>query len=336
MENKNYICVTDYAPVNTGADVSDAIQRAIDENPNRTLYFPDGEYVIAKPILTPADPKLSVALYLSNYAVIKAADGWSDSEAMIRLGGKCAANDIETNGSNYFLEGGIIDGSNRANGVSIDGGRETAVRNVSIKHTIVGLYIKYGANCSSSDADIRNVHIVGAGTADSIGVLTEGFDNTFSDMRIANVMIGFDIHSRGNFIRNVHPLFTLDFGMFEQSCAFYDHSGTNWFDMCYADNFCMSFREASDAHPSVYNSCYCFWYSPKGGKHIAFKADGTFKSQLTLFKAGFNFAESNNIVLEVGEDGGQGRFECLMTKSALLSDTAHEKYLNDSLIEMNA
>ena len=55
------------------ADVSDALQRIIDSNPNRTIYFPDGVYLISKPILTPAYPSKSVALELSNYAIIKAA-----------------------------------------------------------------------------------------------------------------------------------------------------------------------------------------------------------------------------------------------------------------------
>ena len=39
------------------SDVSDAIQKIIDKNPNRTIYFPDGVYMISKPICTPADPK---------------------------------------------------------------------------------------------------------------------------------------------------------------------------------------------------------------------------------------------------------------------------------------
>ncbi|MBQ1227631.1 MAG: hypothetical protein IIX79_06045, partial [Alistipes sp.] len=69
-------------------DVSDDIQKIIDSNPNRTLFFPDGVYLISKPICTPADPRKSVALELSNFAVIKAQKEWAHEEAMIRLGGK--------------------------------------------------------------------------------------------------------------------------------------------------------------------------------------------------------------------------------------------------------
>ena len=94
MNNRGYLVVTDTVAADGKTDVADQIQKLIDENPNRTIYFPDGVYVLSHPILTPADPKKSVDLKLSNYAVLKAADGWSSEEAMVRLGGECPANDI--------------------------------------------------------------------------------------------------------------------------------------------------------------------------------------------------------------------------------------------------
>ena len=44
FDDAGYVLVSDHVKANTGSDVSDAIQKLIDENPNRTLYFPDGEY----------------------------------------------------------------------------------------------------------------------------------------------------------------------------------------------------------------------------------------------------------------------------------------------------
>ena len=87
MNNRGYLVVTDTVAADGKTDVADQIQKLIDENPNRTIYFPDGVYVLSHPILTPADPKKSVDLKLSNYAVLKAADGWSSEQAMVRLGG---------------------------------------------------------------------------------------------------------------------------------------------------------------------------------------------------------------------------------------------------------
>ena len=70
--DKRYIIVTDYIQPDTTGDVSAVIQQLIDANPNRTIFFPDGTYLLRKPILTPAHPEHSVDLQLSNFAVIKA------------------------------------------------------------------------------------------------------------------------------------------------------------------------------------------------------------------------------------------------------------------------
>lgn len=56
------VSVADFMPTDGKADVADKIQRVIDEHPNRTIWFPDGTYLISKPICTPADPKRSVDL----------------------------------------------------------------------------------------------------------------------------------------------------------------------------------------------------------------------------------------------------------------------------------
>ena len=234
-----FLIVTDYVKANTGEDVSDALQQLILDNPRRVLFFPDGEYLLSKPICTPAHPDRSVSLQLANYAVIKAMDGWGHDEALIRLG----AAEPSNNTVNYFLAGGIIDGNGLANGVSLDSGRETSVRNVSIRNTKIGLHIKNGANNGSSDEDIFNVNIVGRGTLDSIGLLIEGCDNTVTNMRIARVQIGVKITKGGNYMRNIHPLYSQahGWGDYKDSVAFHDTGWNNWYDFCYSDQYATGF-----------------------------------------------------------------------------------------------
>lgn len=303
-EDRGYIVVTDTVDINSDKDVSGDIQALIDANPNRTIYFPDGEYLLANPIYTPAEPTKSVSLELSDFAVLKATGEWKQGEAVVQLGGKDAANDTATNGSNYSLEGGIIDGSGKANGVSVNSGRETAIRNVSIKNTIVGIHIMYGANNGSSDADIFGVNIIGTGKTDSVGMLLEGYDNTITNVRIGNVFTGVHLKSPGNMLRNVHPLYYSDYTDYQNSCGFLDDMGNNWYDYCYSDQFAVGFR-TTDWGSNYYNDCYCFWYSPNGETHTAFKADKQFNATLTNFKAGFG-EDCENIVLTVGENGGSG------------------------------
>ncbi len=327
---KAMILVTDHLPADGTTDVSDALQALIDENPNRTLYFPDGTYLISKPILTPADPKRSVALRFDNFATLKAAPDWDSDEAMLRLGASHPANDIRTPGSNYSLVGGIFDGSGVAKGISIDGGRETMIRDVSMKQVQVGLHIKWGANSASSDCDILNVNIVGNGKPDSIGVLLEGYDNTLTNMRIADVHIGLDIRSAGNSLRNLHPLYTCDYTDYQNSCGFYDHTGSNWYSFCYSDHFGNGFRFA-DGVTSILDSCFCMWYTNRGEYQTAILADGKFNSIFKNYKIGFHKDSTANKILSVAEDGGTGLLDRLLFNLPLVNDTAHLPYVIDGI-----
>lgn len=322
-----FINVTDYIDTGDKKDVSDELQKVIDENPNRTIFFPDGEYYLSKPILTPADPKRSVSLKLSNYAKIIAAENWSGDGALVKMGGKDFANDIRTAGSNYFFEGGIIDGAGIADGISIDGGRETAVRNVSIKHTRVGLHIKRGANNGSSDADIFGVNIVGNRKQDSIGLLVEGWDNTFTNMRISDVFVGVYLKSSGNMLRNIHPLYTLDYVDYENSCGFINEALTpnNWFDYCYSDQFAIAFLLRDHV---VMQNCFCFWYSPREKQHICIKSECAFNSVVNGLDVGFCGTEAENIILQTDKDGGPGVIRDLITNDrSMLSDDTYRHYL---------
>lgn len=307
-KDMGYVVVTEYINKKNAKDVSDIIQKIIDENPNRTIYFPDGVYIISKPIVTPADPTKSVALQLSNYAVIKAAEGWAHEEAMIRLGGKDAANNIRTPGSNYYLDGGIIDGSGVAKGVSIDGGRETVIRNTSIKNVVMGIHVKYGANSGSSDSDIMSVNIVGNNTPECVGVLVEGYDNTFTNMRIGGVHIGFHIRSGANALRNIHPLYYGGNEEYQSSIGFLDERFDNYYDFCYSDEFATAFQ-TNDSR-NLYSNCFAYWYSKRGDKHTVFRSTGAFNSDVMNLNVGFGAhnATKENKILEIAKPGGKGVF----------------------------
>ncbi len=328
---KGYLVITDYISVNSGEDVSDEIQAVIDANPNRTIFFPDGEYLVSKPIYTPAEPKKSVSLEMTDFAVIKAVGEWKSGEAVIQLGGKFPANDTHTAGSNYSLEGGVIDGSGVANGISINSGRETAVRDTSIKNTVVGIHIMYGANSGSSDSDITGVNIIGTGKTDSVGILLEGFDNTITNVRIGNVFIGVHIKSAGNMLRNVHPLYYSDYTDYQNSCGFLIETGNNWLDYCYSDQFANGFRFTSNG-TSTLHDCFCFWYSAGDGTQTAIRADRQFDAFVTNFNAGFHGDAENCYVLTVGELGGEGTIDNLTANENHVSGSTHKMYMEDANI----
>ena len=330
---KAFVLVSDFVAPNTGKDVADALQELILNNPRRVLYFPDGEYLLSKPICTPANPAHAVSLQLSNFAVIKATEDWDSDEALIRLGAAEPYNTIFENGSNYYLSGGVIDGSDKANGVSIDSGRETRVENVSIKHTKIGLHIKYGANSGSSDADICNVNIAGRGTTDSIGVLIEGMDNTLTNMRIARVQIGVKLVRGGNYLRNIHPLYSLKSGFdhYTDSIAFLDVSWENWFDFCYSDQYATGFY-LKDGVRSIFHNCFCYWWKTVEGGQTGFRAEGKFCALVSNTKVTFRADADNTNFLLVGEPGGNGVIENPFFNEERSLDKSYRDYLVGKVI----
>lgn len=325
-----YVVVTDYVKPNTGEDLSAELQEIIDSNPRHTIYFPDGYYIIAKPLVTPAHHQRSVDIRMSNYAVIRASLEWDTSEpAMIRLGGKDPENNIGVAGTNYAISGGVIDGNYIANGISIESGRETQVRDLSIKNTVIGIHIMHGANSGSSDADIQNVNIYGNGKADAKGVLIEGYDNTLTNMRIGNVRIGVEVKSSGNVLRNIHPLFIE--GPYAASYGFYDSSNNrNWYDYCYSDQFRYGYYLESGCS-AVISNAFTFWYANWGDQTAVYAAGG-FNSLINEISVGFNGSGHNHSVLEVSGGSGSGAIGNILGARSTFTDSAYQNYLTGKVI----
>lgn len=321
--------VGDYVRPGTGEDVYEQLQAVIDENPNRTLYFPDGEYIVSQSLCTPADPTKSVSLHLADYAVIKASDDFA-GEAVVRLGGKAPFNTVTVNGSNYSLIGGIIDGNNIADGVSIDSGRETKIQNTSIKHTVVGLHIKYGANSGSSDADITDINIIGNNTQEAVGMLIEGFDNTFTNIRIGHVHHGVIMKSAGNALTNIHPLCPMTETNYPGSCGFIEESSNNLYTYCYSDQFETCFKIVGEGR-SIFTDCFGFWWSGAGKTCTGFKAEGDkFNSVVTNTRIDFRHDTDNT--LYDGPVLGSGRFENLLVDTGKLNaNVTYKRFVSDSI-----
>ena len=322
-QDRGYV-IADASLSDSGVDAADALQALIDGNPNRTIFLPDGVYLLSRPLCTPADPQKSVDLQLSRYAVLRAAPNF-EGEALVRLGGKDAANDTHTPGSNYSLTGGVLDCSGLTGGVTIESGRETAVREVSIKNAIIGLHIFFGANSGSSDADVRSLNIIGTGGRESVGILVDGYDNTFTDIRIGYVFQGVVLRAGGNVLRNVHPLYYSDYTDYEESCGFYDESGSNLYDYCYSDQFCNGFWTTVD-NPNVYTDCFCFWYSAAGGRETAFRADGRFQSNVTNTRISFR-GDTVNTVLKTPRFFGKGTFDGLIVERKRVHDHSYLRFV---------
>lgn len=325
--NNGYLVIPDSIKRDGKTDVTEALQNFINNNPNRTIFFPDGIYLISEPIKTSSETNATVSFVLSQYAVIKAdADNWCSDKSMIRLGGYGEHGNGEDMHAHTSFKGGVIDGSGVASGISIDSGIQTAISSTTITNTLVGLHIKNGANNGSADADIKDVNIYGNGSKDSIGILVDAHDNTFTNIRIGKVKIGVQLNRGANVLRNVHPLlYGVDDS--QNSIAFLDNHGTNWYDFCYSDQFRTSFKLA-DGIRSYFRDCYVFYYSDFCDNHTIFESDGAFNSVVDTLRICFR-DKNDNTMLKVKNDNGKGTLRNLYIdhEDKLSENDAYRKYL---------
>jgi hypothetical protein len=73
-----------------------------------------------------------------------------------------------------------------------------------------------------------------------------------------------------------------------------------------------------------------FWYSNKAEKHVAFKSEGEFNSDVMSLNVGFgkHNAVKENKILEVDNNSGNGMFFNLhVGDPTLVTDNSHLKYM---------
>jgi len=312
--HEDYVTVTKYTEGLKG-DISDAIQKAIDENPNKTIYFPDGVYNVGKPIKTSADPAKAVSLRLSTYAVISAyGQDWKVEDAVLELG---ASDDVKSLDANYCVIGGVINANGMCGAINVNGGN-VLINNVSIKQVWTGITIKKGAR-----ADVDSCVVIGNNKGEdanavidsegnvkpgivAIGVLVESEENTLTNMRLCHITVGIMVTAPNNVLRNLHPLFVNADESW--SAGFWDISSGNFYDVCYSDQFAVAFRMSEDTK-SIYNACFGYWYKGRKGNQYGFYADGDFNSIVRDTRVTLKAEYRNNVDLGyivVKGDGGEG------------------------------
>ena len=340
FDDAGYVLVSDYLKPDPKKDVADAIQKLIDENPNRTLYFPDGTYMLSKPIETSADPDKKVSFKLSNYAQFKPMDTWTYGEPLFKIGARDEASDAPDAENGVVFEGGILHGDNRADAIWVVGGGNVSIRYSAIKYAVVGIHVKADENGGGPTVDVTTTNIVGSGTLDSVGVILETDNNTLTNMRIAANQICIKLLGNGNFLRNLHPLYVFRSGLkaeenYVNSIAFYDGGTRNFYDNCYNDQFSTGFYLV-EGNKSIFDCCFNYWYTEGYGYHNAFVCEGKFDAVIRMADAEFGINTDGiecNFLL-VGEDGGSGMIDAVAYKANKVSerDVAKDYLINDPII----
>ena len=338
-----YINVADFVKPDLGRDVYPQLQDLINDNPKKTLYFPDGEYLISRSLITHGDPYLSVSFLLGDGAVIKAAANWATEkgcDCLISFGAYESFNkevsevgplsDVITAGSYFWIQGGTLDGNNVAGGISLDGGRETLVKNVLIKNVNLGIRINIGVNNKSSDMDIDDVTIICNPTNSSVGIEILGYDNTITNTRIYDAKYGvtfpkYDYDggisgtpvsgacSGGNSFRDVQIVRTdraIGKMTYNDTIGFNEGTHGNMYYHCYVENYARAYKLIGNI--DVVDSCRTKWRSngeTGAGTQIAVATHGSFHTNISCFRAEF---AGGWLVHEASGNHG-GVFESLIT-----------------------
>lgn len=352
--SEDYVVVTDYVMPNTGKDISSHLQSIIDKNPKRTIYFPAGEYLISTPLVTPAIGTKSVSIQLADDAVIKATNTWRsikrefevkgetttrEINSLIALGAGEPYNDIVVVGSYYSLKGGTLDGNGKADGVSIQSGRESQIRNLCIKNFATnGIYIAQGANGNSSDCDFEDITIIGDGTKGTRGIFFRGYDNTVSNVRIYNCEVGIESSiGQGNLFKGIYfyndPALcgsTDQHYSYDSTIAFKDGGNSNnWISDSYAENYATAFLLGSR---SLIWDCTAKWTSGLCTTQIFLHGSSSTMAIGGCRAEFLNVANSRTVFVMFSSNTKADIIEGCMFNEALCKDKTYKENLKTPVI----
>ncbi len=293
----------DYVVVKaTNGDMYETLQKLINDNPNRTIYFPDGVYTVSQPLVISTEPEKRVSLRLSQYAVISATTGWKRGEPVIHFGkGETAdESNIDAVGARCYVSGGTIDGKESGVGIRIDGKGNILINHIALKNVLVGVEI------NTDNVDVDSITGTGNSARDSGYILINGSNNTVTNLRMCEGYYGIKLLKENNTLRNLHPLI----GPMREdpgTIGFWDLSRGNFYDYCYGDQHAMTFK-LCDGNTSVLNGCYGYWYSNANGRHYGIYADGRFNSVVYGTRIDMcHPSDVSNAYIVVREDGGDGK-----------------------------
>lgn len=315
----SHLVITD--KITNSGDVADAIQKVIDENPGRTIDFPDGTYTVSKPIKVPTDPAKAVSLRLSDFAVIKATDSFAGDAVVCLSVGAMPEGGSLTN--TFYFQGGTIDGNGKAKGMYVENAENLLVSNVGFKNVSTGIEVKAGV------LDVENVNIVCNGAADSVGMVIAGKNSTYINVRIHKAETGVKVSGDNNLLKSVYATYS---GTSNTSVAFLDSSKGCNYDMCTSEQYAIGFSlEAQTV--SVYSGCYSKWESDAITTQWAYRAVGKFNGVIRACRADFDFAECDGTFLEVGAAEGKGQVLYPMIGGKdNMADNTFESYLAETSV----
>lgn len=300
-------------------DVASQLQKIIDDNPGATIYIPDGEYQIKRPIRTSSEPGKNVALRLANFAFFSPHRSFT-GDYLFDLGSK---GNVMGSAPSYF-EGGTLIGNGKVSAMQISSGHNSVLRYTVMLSCTKALHIAENAD----GTEVLGVNIEGLYSPECVGAVIDGPNSTFNMMRINDVHHGMHFRSSGNIARNIHPLTYNRQETWEGTCGVIDEIGGNYYDYYYPDHFSIGFYLKNGRN--LLNNCFSYHYTNVLGRPYSYfmvKTDGPFDSYVSSLRADFGGYCDINGILNEGAAGGSGLFfNTFIVCPERLTDYTHSDY----------
>lgn len=228
-----------------------AIQAIIDNNPQATIYFPAGNYLVSDTIkIKQAAIDLPDFIFDSkakiftnetlDYLIAFTAENEPSLESFARL-------------AFHQFKGGIFDGNNIDVAVILADSLARDIHfedNSIIRNRKIGLWLKYNSAFTSGGALVENLQVSGMSSAidGNIAIKNDSYDNEINNFRCTGCQVG--IYTSGSCrVFNAHPLFahttTPTAAEWNASIGFRVASGAsvqNTFINCYPDGFAIGWQ----------------------------------------------------------------------------------------------
>lgn len=280
------------------ADDTEAICEAINKNPLKTIVF-SRKYAISKTIKTKSLDSQKTPLYFINNASITALPSFEEDFLIDICGNNNGLSSYSDSKNDCGIYHAILNCNGYCSGLKVSNCHLCNVSYVTIDDAK-----KYGAylgvsNNNSLDCYVNylNCNCVDANNTETIGMYIDSCDNKICNVRVSGCCTGVYIQGSGNYLFNVHPLYTKYNARdnYNNSIAF-NIRQLNFLTCCYADTFSVGFNVPANINWHGTN-LYCYWYLRSGDtdKHIFINIEGD--------KGGLFNGHINGAILDVPKFG---------------------------------
>lgn len=292
----NLIDVTNYGVKNDGSPIGKELNQLIDKNKGKTIYFPDGVYVLTEPIVTHWRYDEHVHLSFSKEAIVKSN---TTMDALLRIGFKNVDGTFDRSQRRFnYIEGGKFDCSNVLCGIEVNGLKQLVfLKDINLykgkAHHIRINNSNEFTGTGSADVKLQNIHIQGlSSNEDNCGVYIDG---NCADCKLEHLFIygckrGIVTKSSGHYLNNIHVLSQVTKGGIDLGSN--NFVGTVGLDIESGGQFLLNNFYFDTVETCIYThstnpklslvNCYFFSYLSNYGDSF-FKRDSSVSTTLELY-----------------------------------------------------